>query len=350
MKPEAFIILSPGFPKNESDSTCLPSQQLFVHLLTKKYPGIEIIVMAFQYPFIQAVYDWKGCRVIALGGKGKGKIFRLLLWRRAWIKLNKIAREKKIIGLLSFWCGECALIGKRFGRKYRIDHKCWILGQDAKKENHYVRKIRPKPAELIAMSDFLQQTFSKNHSIQPAFVVPNGIDPRSFPSKRLLRDIELIAVASLIPLKQFTEFIEVVAQIKNKSPDLRALICGKGPEENALQELINNKGLQENINLTGELSHQEVIAMMQRSKIMIHCSAYEGFPTVCLEALGAGTPVISFIQPMNNAIPNWHIVKDRNSMAEKVMRILDEPAGEYPPLFPFLMKDSVNKMMHLFGL
>lgn len=349
MKPDAFIILTPGFPKNKSDSTCLPAQQLFVRILKEKYPGLQIIVIAFQYPFFIAEYGWNDCTVIALGGKGKGKIHRLMLWRRAWLRLKLFAKEKQIVGLLSFWCGECALIGKRFGRQYGIVHKCWILGQDAKKENHFVRKIRPEPTELIAMSDFLNDVFLTNHSVQPAFVITNGIDPRSFHDEKLLRDIDILGVGSLIPLKQFDVFIGVMVNLKKYFPSVRALICGKGPEKIVLEEMIIANGLQENIALVGELPHPEVLHLMSRSKLLLHCSVYEGFPTVCLEALAAGTSVIGFIQPMKQAISNWHIVEKSSAMAEKAIHILNNPETKFEDRIPYRMEECVQKIMQLFS-
>jgi len=46
--------------------------------------------------------------------------------------------------LLSFWYGECALVGKKFADKYSIKHYCWMWGQDAKKENKYVGQLHLK--------------------------------------------------------------------------------------------------------------------------------------------------------------------------------------------------------------
>jgi len=47
MKPEqeTLVILSPGFPGNEADSTCMPPQQIFVKALRAICPGLEIIVL-----------------------------------------------------------------------------------------------------------------------------------------------------------------------------------------------------------------------------------------------------------------------------------------------------------------
>ena len=80
---------------------------------------------------------------------------------------------------------------------------------------------------------------------------------------------------------------------------VKAVLIGEGPERMKLQSLITALGLQSNISLTGELSHPEVLQWMQRTKIFLHPSSYEGFGVVCIEALHAGAHVISFVKPMD---------------------------------------------------
>lgn len=129
---KTFIILSPGFPKDEADSTCLPFPQLFVRTLSQLNPTINIIVFAFQYPFIAKDYKWYDVQVMSFNGRNKGKINRLLLWRRILKRFNEVIKEHTVIGILNFWLGECALIGQYAGKRYGINSFTWILGQDAK--------------------------------------------------------------------------------------------------------------------------------------------------------------------------------------------------------------------------
>src|ERR1700678_2594617 len=97
--PDTLVILSPGFPANEADTTCMPPQQIFVKALKEICPGLNIIVLAFQYPFVATEYQWHGVKVIAIGGKSKGKSFRLLTWLKAWLILRKLNEENQVIGL-----------------------------------------------------------------------------------------------------------------------------------------------------------------------------------------------------------------------------------------------------------
>ena len=73
-----LVILSPGFPENEADTTCLPAQQDLVRLLRQIRPSLELVIIAFQYPFTGKSYQWNGVPVIPLNGRNRGKLYRLL--------------------------------------------------------------------------------------------------------------------------------------------------------------------------------------------------------------------------------------------------------------------------------
>ena len=339
-----LVILSPGFPKNEADTTCLTSQQNFVKALNKNFPSLKIIILSFQYPFSTSTYQWYGNTVIPFNGMKPGIVASLILWRRLWHTLHELKKENNIAGLFSFWAGECALIGKYFGKWNNLKHFNWIMGQDAKKGNKYIALIRPQSHELIAMSDFLSQEFYKNYGLRPSHIIPNAIDSSSFHGGTTERDITILGVGSLIPLKQYDVFIRIVKEITKEMPATNAILCGKGPEEIPLQKLIVHHQLQDNLLLTGEKPHAETLQLMQRTKIFLHTSNYEGFSTVCLEALYAGCHVISFIKPMQHDIDHWHIVQTKEEMATKAIGILKIPKQPIQLLCPILWMTTPGRL------
>src|SRR5215212_2317735 len=150
---KTLIILTPGFAKDEADSTCIPTQQSFVRTINEKYPHLTIIILAFDYPYVKKSYQWFNNTVISFNGRNKGGLLKRLLRRKILSVLKKIRASNNITGLLSFWYGECALTGKKFGDRHGLKHICWIWGQDAKKGNRYVRRIPPKANELAVLSD-----------------------------------------------------------------------------------------------------------------------------------------------------------------------------------------------------
>jgi glycosyltransferase involved in cell wall biosynthesis len=345
---KTLVILTPGFPENEGDTTCLPMQQTLVRSIKENYPHINIIILSFQYPYFRRTYKWFDTTVISFNGQNKGGISRLLLRRQLYASLRKINASTKIVGLLSFWYGECAAVGQAFAKKNGLRHFCWILGQDAKKENNYPGRLHLKPGSLIALSDFLQDEFEKNHRVRPQYVIPPGIEPKQFSALPSAKDIDVLAVGSLIPLKQYQVFIEIIAALQKKFPLLKAVLIGKGPEKETLSALIRKHRIERNILLTGELSYPDTLRWMQKTKLFLHPSSYEGFSGVCLEALYSAAHVISFCKPMRQDISQWHIVQSKEEMIDNAASILSEPGVSYKNIIFCTMDDVAKKMMTLF--
>lgn len=348
MTTKSLIILTPGFPINEADSACLPSIQVFVKNLQKNYSSLNIVIITFQYPFVAKKYTWNGVQVIGIGGANKGKLFRLRVWIKVWRILNDLQNQQHIIGILSLWLGECALLGKRFGKKYGIKYYTWLLGQDAKKNNRYKTLMRCSGDELIAISDSVAKTFEEHYNIRIHNVIPIGIDETMFTNKQKERDIDIMAAGSLIPLKQYEVFVEVLKQVKENLGKINAMLCGEGPEKAKLHDLLEQHHLQDDITLTGELPHADILANMQRTKIFLHTSSYEGFSTVCAEALSAGAYVISFCKPMLYDIPHWLIVNNAEEMIEQTVSLLKSSLLKHSGITAYRIDDTVTHIMRLF--
>ena len=343
-----LVILTPGFPVSEADTACLPLQQSFIRDLKVCHPELNIIILSFQYPYYETTYKWFGITVSSFNGKNKGGLKRLLLRRKLYSTLKKIKQDNKIIGLLSFWYGECALVGKRFADKYGLKHYCWILGQDARKENRYHKLIRAKPGELIALSDFLQDEFEKNHHTRPQHLIPPGIDTKQFTIMPKEKPIDILGVGSFIALKQYDIFLGIIAELKEEFPKIKAVLVGDGPEKENLRSLISIYGLQSNCTLTGELAHEKVLELMKDSKILLHPSSYEGFSGVCLEALYGGAHVISFCRAMKQEIGCWHIVESKKEMKLKALDVLQNNFTSQSFAGGFLIRDTVKAIMNLY--
>jgi glycosyltransferase involved in cell wall biosynthesis len=347
MSRPTLLILTPGFPSDESDTTCLPAHQCFVRALNTVFPDLELVIVAFQYPYRSGRYTWHGNTVIAFNGKLIPKWRRPLFWIKSWLRLNAM-NPQGMIGVLSFWCLEEALVAKFFSNHHRLAHLSWLCGQDARLNNRYFKLVRPKAQQLVAMSPFLADETEKNFGVRPAYIIPNAIDPAEYAPASGERTIDILGVGSLIALKQYTVFVEVVAELVKKNPSLKAVLCGAGPEREKLERMIGDLGLKGNLSLQGECPRAEVLSYMQRAKILLHPSTYEGYSTVCLEALYAGCYVVSFILPEKRDISHWHGVADRAEMTAKCETILSEET-DFAPVLVHDMHDSARAMLKLFN-
>jgi glycosyltransferase involved in cell wall biosynthesis len=347
MSRRTLMILTPGFPSDESDTTCLPAQQCFVRALNRLFPELELIIVAIQYPYRKGHYVWHGNTVVTLNGKAIPKWRRPFFWMATASRLSALKSED-LLGVLSFWCLEEALIGKFFSRRHGLLHLSWVSGQDARKTNRYFQFIRPKAEDLVVMSPFLADELDRNFSVRPARIIPNAIDPSEYSPATGDKTIDILGAGSLIALKQYAIFIEVVTALVKTNASLKAVLCGAGPEQERLERMIDERGLKENLLLVGECPRPAVLKYMQQSKILLHPSSYEGYSTVCLEALYSGCHVVSFIMPENTEIKHWHGSSSKEEMIEQCQHILTSEA-DYSPVLVHHMEDSARAMMSLFG-
>jgi glycosyltransferase involved in cell wall biosynthesis len=345
---KTLVILTPAFPGSESETVWVRPKQLFVRKLQESFPALQIIILSFNYPLHTEEYQWRGIRVIGFNGMHTRRLKRLLLWIRVWRRLREINRQQPLFGVLSFWCGECALVGKRFSDRYGVKHFTWISGMDARKQNKLVNWIKPAENELIAMSIFLQKEFEKNHFVKPQHVIPIGIDPSEYSEMPLNKDIDILGVGTLNPFKQYDVFINIIKELSASFPKIKAVICGEGTERAKLERMIGELGLENNITMTGLIPHTDVLKWMQRSKVFLHPSSYEGFGSVCLEALFAGAWVISFCDPMQIDTERWRIAKNPDDMRRRAFEILNMYDGTSKSVLLYSMDDTAKAVMNLF--
>jgi glycosyltransferase involved in cell wall biosynthesis len=346
---KTLIILIPGFPKDEQDSTCVPFPQSFVKNLKQLYPWLKITVLAFQYPFSKGVYDWHGVEVHSFNGGNRGKIKRLFLWKSVWAAISGIMEKETVIGLLNFWLGECSLVGKFAANKRKLKSFTWIMGQDAKRGNRYIPIIKPRSDSLIALSDFISEEFHRNYQMRPEYTIPPGLDTRLFPELTGDRDIDILGAGSLIPLKQYDLFIELISRLVTSMPDIRAVLCGDGPDRSKLEQIIRENNLKDRVSLTGELEHSKVLGLMQRSKIFLHPSSYEGFGMVCAEALYAGAKVVSFCKPMNSGFAHQYVVTSASEMERKVKELLEFYNNTPDRVLTFPIEECCRQVFSLYS-
>lgn len=100
----------------------------------------------------------------------------------------------------------------------------------------------------------------------------------------------LLAVGRLTMQKDFPSLIQAFAQVRQTRP-ARLLILGEGPERPVLEALVKSLNLENDVSLFGFVENP--YAYMARASLFILSSRWEGLPTVLIEALYCGVPVIS---------------------------------------------------------
>ena len=114
-----------------------------------------------------------------------------------------------------------------------------------------------------------------------------------------------------------------------KQVDARLIIVGEGSEQNAIENLAIQKGLQEKVRFAGFQSNP--YRYMSRSSVFAFPSLSEGFGMVLVEAMACGLPVVSAdcIAGPSEILQNGGCgilvpVADAEALAEGIVRILTD--------------------------
>jgi glycosyltransferase involved in cell wall biosynthesis len=112
-------------------------------------------------------------------------------------------------------------------------------------------------------------------------------------------DGPLLAVARLVPKKGIDTLVEAIALAAREAPELRAEVIGEGPQLGELQKLAAERGVTGRITFRGACEPPEVAEAYRRcSALVAPCRIApdgdrDGLPTVLLEAMGRGLPVVT---------------------------------------------------------
>lgn len=100
----------------------------------------------------------------------------------------------------------------------------------------------------------------------------------------------VLAVGRLTPQKDFGALIRAIALVRRRRP-VRLLILGEGPERVGLEALVADLGLEEVVDLPGWIANP--YPYMVRSAAFVLSSRWEGLPSVLIEALFCGVPIVA---------------------------------------------------------
>ena len=130
--------------------------------------------------------------------------------------------------------------------------------------------------------------------------VRNGLLLDDFPfTPPVGREPVVAAVGRLVEKKGFCHLLEAVALLRDRGRPVRTVLAGAGPLEAELRELVDAFRLGRLVDLCGPLPQHEVRALVSRAAVLAAPCVTgtdgnaDGLPTVLLEAMALGTPVVA---------------------------------------------------------
>ena len=163
-------------------------------------------------------------------------------------------------------------------------------------------KLVQGAAAVVTVSNYsaglLKERFSE--SAGKIHRVYNGIDPSRFHPADFGSGVPaIVSIGRLIEKKGFADLIEACRLLKPRGRPFACEIIGEGPLEAALRAQIAEAGLESCVKLAGPLTQLEIVSRLAFATIFVlPCTReadgrMDNLPTVIMEAMAAGLPVIS---------------------------------------------------------
>lgn len=167
----------------------------------------------------------------------------------------------------------------------------------------FMRRLYPRADRVVAVSHGIQRMLEADCGLVNSETIYNPIDPADV-QNRAAGQIDpadqpfvttdgpvFVTVGRLVRQKGHAHLIRAFAGLVRSVPNARLLIIGEGPLRDRLSALIAAAGLGDHVRLCGQ--RQEVAPYLAAADWFVFSSLWEGMPNTVLEALAAGTPVIS---------------------------------------------------------
>lgn len=339
-----LLLITPGFPASEEDSTCIPPLQEYLLALRRARPALRIAVVATQYPATRRPYTWHGIQVVPCGG-GNRKWLKPLTMLRARAAARQVTRSGRPHAVHSLWLGEAAWLGQRLAIEFGARHLITLMGQDARDGRAWWERLR-RGSTMVAVSERQAKVYIATFNEALQDVIPWGLAETAHDALPH-RAIDLLFCGSLSQVKRPLLFVETVARVNAGRP-VKAMIIGDGPFRQSVQRAITYHMLDGVITMRGELPRAEALRAMRSARVLLHTSGFESQGFVFDEALAHGMSIVS--GAVGSAVPSerWYVTDD-DGLAEAALDQLAATPGR-GALLLHDVRDTVRSYLRLYGI
>jgi len=277
------------------------AQYVFAHNLAKL--GHQVTIFAGDKNFYSSNLDHKNLQVYyrstipkAAKGIGLGKLNRWWSWFYEWRVIRPYIKQFQpdwIIGYLHQSAIDAASLGQRFNTKvanFVYETPEWMeeqLGiQWNQKERRYfnAHKKAYENSTILIPNSKLAASYMKRWVpgvtvTQPVYPGINPIEVRP-----TARDYDIIYIGRLHKLKNVDQLLKAC------KPEHKLALIGSGEEMSSLKALAAQSNL--NADFLGPVSDQEKWEYLNRSKLLVCPTRFEGFGMPPLEALACECKVL----------------------------------------------------------
>ncbi|MBI2453290.1 glycosyltransferase family 4 protein [Candidatus Peregrinibacteria bacterium] len=303
----------------------------------KKLEGCKVILVRLKYNFLGTVRrQFALFKTIAKNIKQTDIIYAQGPYVVGLVSLlvAKIFQKKIIIKFVGDLVWETAF-GNRKTEKtldnFLSDSKKSLKDKIKIKVQKYVFH---KTDKVIVPSKYLKNVLTKYYKVkdEKVEIIYNSIDEKVLHAVKKSKEHiyqKIITIGRLVKWKHIDGVIEAFYLLKDKK-NVKLKIIGEGPEQEAIQSLIQNLKLENSVECLGKLSMKETLQELINADLFILNSSYEGLPHTVIESMFLKVPVIATNIPgtqelaQNEKTALTVEVQNPKDLASKIEQILSD--------------------------
>lgn len=185
-----------------------------------------------------------------------------------------------------------------------------VQNKNGFKFQKFARRIGAKYSDhVVTLTEHDKEGYRSKYHIDNVRHIYNPIDDELINHVRdyNIHSKRIISVGRLSYQKNFASLINIARTVLPKFEEWSWDIYGEGEEKSALQEMIVEYGLTDQIVLKGRVDN--LYELYNQYSFLVMTSRYEGFPMTLLEGMSQGLPLISYDIVTG---PNEIIVQSQN--------------------------------------
>lgn len=156
---------------------------------------------------------------------------------------------------------------------------------------------------VITVSKRLEQEVRELVSDASVTTIYNGFAPELFfPRDKVearhmlgldVTQKNLLFVGNLYPVKGLSYLLQAFNLLLDKAPNVHLHIVGDGRLRNSLEKEVANMNIDEQVTFHGRQPYEAIPTWLQSADAVVLSSLSEGLPSILLESMGCGVPMIS---------------------------------------------------------
>jgi glycosyltransferase involved in cell wall biosynthesis len=167
-------------------------------------------------------------------------------------------------------------------------NKVTFSGNSKLGNNDYARYLNIDPTRITFIENFLDDA--------------QRVDSQAAAPLQTKPEIDVLGIFRLASEKNPFLFINYCSEIHKFSPNSKFIIVGTGPMRRDLEALIHDLNMMNNFTI---LEQAHIGSVMDRAKVILLTSDFEGTPNIILEAMAKGLPVFA-----TNVGENMNLLRD----------------------------------------